>query len=95
MEALSDQELAAAIAHEAGHLIAEPAGEDRAALSGSHDNDACEMAADVAGRRLLVASGIPPSAMVSMLRKVAGDSRTAEHLRPLLTRRADAIAESK
>ena len=90
---LDADELAAAIAHEVGHLTAEPAPENGVALSGDHDHhDACEIAADDAGRKLLAASGIRTSAMVSMLRKVAADTRTPDSLRPLLARRAELLS---
>jgi predicted Zn-dependent protease len=68
---LDDDELAAAVAHELGHLLA--GGElpgYPAALAGSGEPSEPEERADRLGCTLLVARGIDPAAMVRMLRKI-------------------------
>jgi hypothetical protein len=80
MERLDDAELSAAIAHELGHLLDSGTlqiidenshGGDRAIPPQDSRRDADrEVRADAAGLQLLLADGIPPRAMLSMLRKV-------------------------
>jgi Zn-dependent protease with chaperone function len=71
VDLLDDDELAAALAHELGHLL------DRgdlpappAALLGGAEGDDPEMRADRIGCRLLAACGRDPDAMARMLAKV-------------------------
>jgi len=71
IDALNDRELAAAIAHEVGHLInaGYMEGSTRpASLSGSQRE---EGAADESGRTLLARAGLPTDAMASMLTTVS------------------------
>jgi predicted Zn-dependent protease len=71
VDALDDDELAAALAHEAAHLMADGiATRQRAALA-EPDSETAERAADRSGCSMLAAAGIPPAAMVRMLGKVA------------------------
>jgi predicted Zn-dependent protease len=69
VDRLDDQELAAALAHELGHLL------DGGHLPGHHALDGgsgdAERRADRLGCRLLLRHGIPASAMPRMLAKVA------------------------
>jgi Zn-dependent protease with chaperone function len=68
---LDDDELAAAVAHELGHLLA--GGElpgYPAALAGAGEPSEPEERADRLGCRLLAARGIDPLAMARMLRKI-------------------------
>lgn len=68
---LDDDELAAAVAHELGHLLA--GGElpgYPAALAGAGESPEPEERADRLGCSLLAARGIDPTAMVRMLRKI-------------------------
>jgi Zn-dependent protease with chaperone function len=70
VESLDDEELSAAVAHEMAHL--ELGAEPRpAALAGRSGKAAVEVAADRRGAALLAASGLDPTAMPRMLRRVA------------------------
>lgn len=95
VETLTADELVAAIAHEVGHLLADPAPTRDVALSGiasdHRDHDACEAAADIAGRRLLADSGIDNSAMIAMLRKVASHPETSPAIRRGMLYRAELL----
>jgi Zn-dependent protease with chaperone function len=72
VDALDDQELAAALAHEAAHLVDEAAGvEERASLARGSGSEAIERAADRRGCSILADAGIPSEAMVRMLRKLS------------------------
>lgn len=71
VDALDDDELAAALAHETAHLMIEGVGmKHRAALAES-DSETIERDADRSGCSMLADAGVPPEAMVRMLEKVA------------------------
>ena len=72
VDLLDDEELAAALAHEIGHLLdgGHLAGEPTA-LSGIRGTIGSEARADVLGCRLLAAQGRQPTALPRMLRTVA------------------------
>ena len=70
---LRDEELAAAIAHELGHLINDGHLHTMAALSGGGARDNTEFAADQTAAQLLSASHQDPNALQTMLEKVAAD----------------------
>jgi predicted Zn-dependent protease len=74
---LDDDELAAAIAHELGHLLVDGHMPSPVSLHGCADGIADpEMRADAAGQRLLDLAGLPPATMARMLRKLpAGSAR--------------------
>ncbi len=93
IETLTADELAAVIAHEIGHLLAEPAPITDVALAGTDGghHDPAEVAADRVGRKLLTESGIDDSAMLSMLQKVAGHSRTSLPTRLAMLQRAQLL----
>lgn len=80
VDALDDDELAAALAHEAAHLMAEVDGMKQPAALAESDSETIERAADRSGCSILADSGIPPEAMVRMLRKVAIGLRKPEML---------------
>ena len=65
----TDDELAAAIAHELGHLVIDGHLSSPLALTGSSDDDA-ELRADRWGCCLLEQCGVPPTAMRTLLEKV-------------------------
>jgi predicted Zn-dependent protease len=72
---LSDDELAAAIAHELGHLVNDGEVHAVCSLSGQGGTLDIEARADATGTDLLEACGIPPRSMINMLEKVrAGGS---------------------
>ena len=83
-----DDELAAAVAHELGHLLSDGHVRGAVALRGAHEDSDAECRADAIGAELLRARGLPPQAMSHMLEKVRD---AAPHLTPegrdLLTRR--------
>jgi predicted Zn-dependent protease len=69
---LDEDELAAVVAHELGHLLARGHLRTVAALGGARSAVDVEAAADAAGVRLLAQAGYPAGAMARMLEKVAG-----------------------
>jgi Zn-dependent protease with chaperone function len=72
---VDDDELAAAIAHELGHLHADGTWRGPlAALGNGADGDA-EARADEFGCRLLAARGVPPEAAVRLLEKIGASVR--------------------
>lgn len=84
----TDDELAAAIAHEMGHLLADRGPPALVALAGRSACDAgCEERADAMGCLLLRVKGRPPASMATLLRKVEASPQTDPRLRPLIERR--------
>ena len=81
VELLNDEELAAAIGHELGHLLGDGQLQQRGGVAslrgcrGCREGFGAEADADARGADLLTAAGLHPRAMSSMLRKVcdAGD----------------------
>ena len=71
VELLDENELAAAIAHELGHLVEAAPVPPPAALRGHSHGPDVESRADAAGCSLLASAGYPPDAMARMLSKVA------------------------
>jgi Zn-dependent protease with chaperone function len=71
VDALDDDELAAALAHEAAHLKTEDVGMKQPAALAEPESETIERAADRSGCSLLADAGVPPEAMVRMLGKVA------------------------
>lgn len=69
VDLLDDDELAAVVAHELGHLVAGGHVRGVAGLAGEGDV-AGEERADAIGCRLLAASGRPPAALPRMLRRL-------------------------
>jgi len=88
----SDEELAAAVAHEIGHLLADGHVPALAALSGGrHDTDDAEVRADALGARLLDQCGITRSAMLTLLKKLRAAPFTDESCRRHIDQRIQAI----
>jgi predicted Zn-dependent protease len=87
-----DQELAAAIAHELGHLLDDRHVRLALSLRGRENADDLEARADAIGASLLEAQHIPRGAMPSLLRKVAATMPPAAQ-EPLL-RRARLLEEA-
>ncbi len=90
IQRLSEQELAAAIAHEMGHLI-DTGTTHIATLEGATGSDDHEMLADAKGVQLLTRSGLNPAAMATMLQKVHDAQPENSPLRPRLQARIDAL----
>ena len=88
---LDDDELAAAVAHELGHLLADGHLRTVAALGGARlagpSAADVESRADAAGCGLLSAAGYAPAAMPRMLQKVAGAPGTSGATRASLKNR--------
>jgi Zn-dependent protease with chaperone function len=87
---LDDEELAAAIAHELGHLISDGHAHSVVALGGTGSAGDAEARADAAGGRLLAETGYAAEAMPRMLEKVAAAGMSAA-CRESLRRRARAL----
>lgn len=99
---LSDAELAAVVAHEIGHMLADGhvhAGgnvhaDEIAAVSGSGkqcSGTESEIAADLAGIDLLEQSDLPPHAMLSMLEKLTTHHARSKASRNSFERRIAAV----
>jgi Zn-dependent protease with chaperone function len=71
LDLLNDEELAAAVAHELGHLLEDGHLHGRMSLQGDCGKLDAEERADLRGCELLEATGLPPQAMAQSLRKVA------------------------
>ena len=83
-----DHELAAAIAHEMGHVLRGAHREAPLALRGCEDGStAVEVRADHIGVELLRSAGLPVAAMPSMLQKVASSRVMSDDCRRALYRR--------
>jgi predicted Zn-dependent protease len=93
MHSVTREELAAAIAHELGHLIDDGHVAAPAALSGGNtDSDAdAEARADAIGIALLRRAGHDPDAMTRLLRHMSHQPNLCPHTRSHIDRRADAL----
>jgi hypothetical protein len=92
VDLLDDDELAAAIAHEVGHLLLDGHTPRAAALDGcrlhpSPNREDAETAADFMGRELLKTSAVPDEALPRLLSKLAERPATASTCRDCLARR--------
>lgn len=67
---LTDDEIAAVIAHELGHIISDRSSHSGSALTGTHEHFHTEMLADDVGIRLLNATSTPQGSLRSALHKV-------------------------
>jgi len=75
---LTDHELAAAIAHELGHLLCDGRLETVVSLKGTSTSTDREVRADAAGLALLYAANIPPQSMLTMLQKVCASVNSTQ-----------------
>ena len=97
VERLDDDELCAAIAHEAGHLLVDGHMPRTAALDGCRracgagKEDDAEIAADLMGRELLRMSAVPERALARLLSKLAIDPANTSNCRDHLVRRIEAL----
>jgi hypothetical protein len=93
VDVLDDKELAAAIAHEIGHLLNDGhLGTGVAALSGSGASGSDEEErADETGARLLAACRFPPEAMARMLGRVKDSPHAPADCRAGLARRIERL----
>ncbi|HVX83620.1 MAG TPA: M48 family metalloprotease [Phycisphaerae bacterium] len=90
IHALSDDQLAAVVAHELGHLLHDKFLTPPAALRGNIQNATgadIESAADALGRELLIANHIPCTALAAALTIIADRSRNSPY-EPSLRARA-------
>ena len=88
---LDDDELAAAVAHELGHLVTDGHLREVVALGGAGSTGEAESLADAAGSRLLARAGYSPETMPRMLEKVAAAPSLVHASRESLRRRASAL----
>lgn len=91
IDLVDDRELAAAIAHEVGHLLDDGHLQTVVGLRGCRDNPDREARADAIGVRLLVARGIDPNAMISMLGKVRAATSVPPSCRPAISHRLELL----
>lgn len=71
MDRATDDQLAAAIAHEMGHLISDGKTRDLVAIRGTPGAHDAEARADAIGCQILLAHHIPSTAMIHMLQLVS------------------------
>lgn len=93
VDLLDDEELAAAVAHELGHLLDDGHLTGRFSLKGTARSQDAEARADVIGRQLLRQAGLPHESMKRMLEKVLPAHRDAAG-RASLARRIERLAEA-
>jgi Zn-dependent protease with chaperone function len=91
MDRLSDDELAAAIAHECGHLIKPFGTASVVGLRGCDKGQAVEMQADAIGVQLLRANNIPTSTMAQMLQKVHDSADVSDACRQKIEQRIQVL----
>lgn len=93
VERLNDAELAAVLAHEMGHMLADGHLLSDYGLDGCRDGNErnldAETAADAIGARILTRAGLPPSAMASMLTKVRDAQSPGSHCHRQMSRRIE------
>lgn len=91
VDLLDDAELSAALAHEIAHLGDGSSGRrTQAALAQHPENESIEHGADRMGCMLLARVGVPPAAMIDMLRAVAMGLRDPTALDGRIRAAADA-----
>ena len=91
VDALDDELLTAAIAHELGHLLNHGAAERPAALRGAPTALAVETAADRAGMQLLVRGGHRGDVMRRMLSRVLEQPNLSDRVKAQLRHRVAAL----
>ena len=91
VDALDDELLTAALAHEIGHLLSHGAPERPAALRGTPSALAIETGADRAGMQLLVRRGHRGDAMQRMLSRVLKQPNLPDHVKVRLRHRIAAL----
>ena len=94
LDLLDDEELAAAVAHELGHLLEDGHLHGPVALQGGCGTLDKEERADLRGCTLLEAAGLPPWAMAQSLRKVARAPSTSPRVRAALEQRAARLSHA-
>jgi Zn-dependent protease with chaperone function len=94
MELLNDDEVAAAIAHELGHLFSDGWLRTMVSLRGCCTNPDREQRADAIGARLLEQRGIGRVAMISMLTKVRSSLGVPAFCGQAIGRRLQLLSDS-
>jgi Zn-dependent protease with chaperone function len=89
---LNEPELTAALAHEMGHLLDGGYAHGVVSLRGCTSNADAEVRADAIGVRLLQQTGIPSSAMSSMLSKVCASAALPSSCRAEMRQRIAAVS---
>ena len=92
LDLLNDDELAAAIAHECGHLARQEGDVAIASLRGCDEDLAVEVRADAQGVQLLKANGMSPSVMARMLTKVRNSAQLSNTCRAAIERRIQILS---
>lgn len=92
VDLLTDKELAAAIAHEMGHLLNDGHLHTVVSLRGCSVSPDIEERADSIGVRLLEEHGIARGAMVSMLEKVRSSPGMSASCQPALDHRIELLS---
>ena len=94
MDLLNDQELAAAIAHEMGHLLNDGHLHTVVSLRGCCVSPDAEARADSIGVRLLSERGIGRAAMISMLTKVRSSPGVPPSCQQRIGQRIELLTEN-
>ncbi len=90
---MDDEELAAAVAHEVGHLLNDQSGQALASLAGQTIVCNEESYADLLGCRLLERQGIDGRAMIRLLQKVERCEQLSASRRVQMAKRIDLLNE--
>jgi Zn-dependent protease with chaperone function len=95
VDLMHDDELAAAIAHELGHLLGDGYVRSLTSLRGCdrEQNLDAEHRADLIGAALLRNSSLPPSAMTRMLQKVQGQRELTDACRRAVSKRVELLVD--
>jgi Zn-dependent protease with chaperone function len=95
VDLMRDDELAAAIAHELGHLLGDGYVRSVTSLHGcdQEQNLDTEHRADVIGAELLRNGNLPPSAMTRMLQKVQGQRELTAACRRAVAKRVELLED--
>jgi predicted Zn-dependent protease len=95
VELLDDAEIAAAVAHEMGHLLHDGHARNVASLRGRDSRIDMESQADLLGVELLRSKEIPPDGMIRMLNKLLHWGRLSPESQRAVRRRIEILANRK
>jgi Zn-dependent protease with chaperone function len=93
VDLLTDQQLAAAVAHEMGHLLADGHLHTIVSLRGCCQTPDAEVRADAVAVELLQSRGIAPIVMIEMLRRVESAPSVSPSCRAGIGHRIELIAQ--
>ena len=93
VDLLTDEQLAAAVAHEMGHLLADGHLHSIVSLRGCCQTPDAEVRADAVAVELLRTRGIPPGVMIDMLQRVESGASVSSSCRAGIAKRIELIRQ--